>query len=374
MHFYYDESNNVRVLKVKNDGFNTDSHDNPSPCFVLAGIALPKDGSAITESEKIILNKKINLPKDSDEFKFKNIANGEFLDNLKSVKLRNLLEWVKSSDYLIHYSNLNMEYWSVIDIIDDICEFADSEGSLNYAAAGGKYNFTAFHKDALYLLLKLQKRSFITILRNNGYPNVIGLKVKKLLKDLKMLCKKTTSPSSHSVYKLSKESKLQIKSLQKLLELCAKISELELVYDSDDGILIDGLSVFYRFRLEQFPDSKHTFDNEYKIQEHFEKLKGLDSVLQSENYEFVNSKDHYEVQLSDVMSGLFKNYFTFIDKVKIELIGEIKEGLNQLQIKNLELIKDLVLQTDNTMPLMLHYVSSASEQIKHAEFLFDKKI
>lgn len=44
MKFFYDESNNIRTLKIRENGFNTDAHDNPSPCFLLAGIALPDNG------------------------------------------------------------------------------------------------------------------------------------------------------------------------------------------------------------------------------------------------------------------------------------------------------------------------------------------
>ncbi|WP_125721979.1 DUF3800 domain-containing protein [Pseudoalteromonas rubra] len=374
MKFYYDESNNIRVLKIKNNGFNTDAHDAPSPCFVLAGIALPENGKPITEDEIAVLNKKINLPKNSDEMKFKNIASGSFLDNLKSGKLRNLLDWINKSDYLIHYNNLNMEYWSVLDIIDDLCEHADTIGALNYEPAWGKHNFTTYHKDAIYLLLKIEKRSFITALCKNDYPNVTGKKVKKLLKDLKILCKKVTSPAYRLKRKSSSEEQSKLKSLQKLLELCAGAPNLELVYEQDEGVLIDGLQVVYRYRLEQYPNETHIFDNEYKIEEHFDYIKHLDPVLQSDNYSFVDSKEHYEVQISDVMSGLFKNYFTFINEVRLESIDEIKNALNPLQLQNVELIKSLILKTDKVSKPMLHYIWSASEQVKHDDFMFGRKI
>lgn len=374
MKFYYDESNNIRVLRIKSNGFNTDAHESPSPCFLLAGVALPDSGIAVDESQVQLLNKKINLPANSDEMKFKNVATGTFLDNLKSAKLRNLLTWIKDSDYLIHYSNLNMEYWAVLDIIDDLCDYADSNRALNYAPAGGRYNYTQYHKDALYLLLKIRKAPFIAALRSCDYPNVKGKKVTKLIKELKKICKLATSPAARMKFKLSSEDNLKLKSLQKLFELCSKASELELVYEENEGVLIDGLEVFYRYRLEQYPTSSHIYDNEFKIEEHFNFLKDHDPVLSGGDYQFVNSKDYYEVQLSDVISGLFKNYFTFINDVCADEISSIKGNLNPLQKQNLELIKELILQTDRVDQQMLYYVSSASEHIKHADFMFNKKI
>ncbi|EKB3555212.1 DUF3800 domain-containing protein [Vibrio parahaemolyticus] len=319
-----------------------------------------------------MLNKKINLPPTSDEMKFKNVANGNFLDNLKSSKLRNLLVWLKDSDYLIHYSNLNMEHWAILDIIDDLCDYADSIGALDYTYAGGRHNYSAYHKDALYLLLKTKKNIFISALNKTGYPNVQGKNVTKLLKELKKLCKKVTSPSVRMNLKLTNEENLQLKSLQKLIEICGKATQLELVYEDNNGVLIDGLEVFYRYRLMQFPSATHVFDNEYKIEEHFESMKDFDPVINNTNYVFVDSKKNYEVQLSDVMSGLFKNYFTFINEVKLSEIEGIKSSLNPLQLDNVELIKELILKTDSVSKPMLHYTSSASESIKHTKFMFDK--
>ncbi|WP_045404520.1 DUF3800 domain-containing protein [Vibrio jasicida] len=370
MKFYYDESNNIRTLKIKGNSFNTDAHDSPSPCFLLAGIALPDDGTKITDTQIAEINKKINLPPTSDEVKFKNVANGVFLDNLKSTKLKSLLEWLKDSDYLIHYSNLNMEYWSILDIIDDLCDYADSINALNYAPAGGRHSFSAYHKDALYLLLKTKKSTFISSLNKTGYPKIQGKNVTKLLKELRKLCKDVTAPSMRIRLKLTVEESSQLKSLQKLIELCGNATDLELVYEDNKGILIDGLETFYRYRLEQFPNDTHIFDNEYQIEEHFNYIKDIDTILKGSNYTFVNSKEHYEVQISDVISGLFKNYFTFINKIKIEEIDNIKLGLNPLQLKNMELIKELILKTDRSCQQMLFYTCSNSEAFKHSKFMF----
>ncbi|HBO2942907.1 TPA: hypothetical protein L4R51_006185 [Pseudomonas aeruginosa] len=132
--FYYDESNNIRSLYLANGRFNTDSHQNPSPCFVLAGIA-HKGDQAKSNCEELITS--LCLPPTAKELKFKQVAKGGFLDNLKSAKVTQILKWLVDSDYYLHYMNLNMEYWSLVDIIDDCCDHTDRHGMLNYAPAGG---------------------------------------------------------------------------------------------------------------------------------------------------------------------------------------------------------------------------------------------
>ncbi|PTB30921.1 DUF3800 domain-containing protein, partial [Photobacterium phosphoreum] len=238
MKFFYDESNNVRVLRLKGGVFNTDKHANPSPYFVLAGVALPNKGNNITSSEIEDLNKIINLPENVEEMKYKYIAKGSFLDNLKSTKLTKILEWIYNSDYLIHYSNVNMEYWSILDIIDDLCDHIDSYCGLDYSRCGGEKIYKDYHKDALYCLLKMEKGNFLKILTNNCYPNIKGNRVYKLIKELNKLTKKISSPSYRVKKSLTKDEVLKIKSLQKLFEMCITADSMELVYDTKDNICL----------------------------------------------------------------------------------------------------------------------------------------
>ncbi|PTB32036.1 hypothetical protein DAT36_14065, partial [Photobacterium phosphoreum] len=72
-----------------------------------------------------------------------------------------------------------------------------------------------------------------------------------------------------------------------------------------------------------------------------------------------------------VISGLFKNYFTFINDVEFEMIEYVKVILDKNQLNNLEIIKRLILKTDLVNKEMLYYTWSLSEGRNHNKFMFD---
>ncbi|HGE5982535.1 TPA: hypothetical protein ACGGSI_003464, partial [Vibrio cholerae] len=85
--FYYDETNNIRKLYLKDSGFNVNKTDN----FILAGIL---HRGLNTGSDYSTLFKKLNLQKSAKELKLKHIAKGDFLDMLKSDKILIILNWL----------------------------------------------------------------------------------------------------------------------------------------------------------------------------------------------------------------------------------------------------------------------------------------
>ncbi len=371
MIFYYDESNNMRSFKLKDGGFNTDTHHNPSPCFVLAGIAIDENGKRISEEDKEYLNKKLNLINNSTELKFKNVAKGDFLDVLRSKKLKSLLEWIEKSDYLIHYYNLNVEYWSIVDIVDDIMDYLYSTKKITVEENNNKDILNSY-KDALYILLKINKKAFLKLLEEVSYPKISQKGAKQLVNGLYELCKVALLSSFQSIHKLNENHIIKIIKLKELLKMSAEIESFELVFDTEKGILIEIFSCFYRNRLYNFQNAIHIFDNESQIEERFNSIKKLDDVLKNTNYKFVDSKDYYEIQISDVVSGLFNKYFTFINNIwDIEELEKIKHDLNTLQKENLDLIKRLIIKTSNVDGDMLYMTISSFEYQNYRQILSD---
>lgn len=367
--FYYDESNNIRSLYLTNGRFNTDSHENPSPCFVLAGIACKGD-QATSNCQELIDS--LQLPPTATELKFKQVANGGFLDNLKSAKVTQVLKWLLDSDYYLHYMNLNMEYWSLVDIIDDCCDHADKHGMLNYAQAGGKRQYVDYHKDALYYLMCKYKGDFLAALSKYRYPNVTSKNAAPFIKRLNEVAKKNRQVTARIGGKLSKEDLSRTISLSKLFDLCRNIESLDMVYTSEPYKLIDGLSMFYRHSISLFASSHHIFDNEYEIEKSFKKISTLDGVLASSEFKFVDSKQFPPVQVSDVISGLLKNYLTFIAKTSAADLAEAKKSLTHKQLECLTLLQKLIEKSDGEKSELLYYVMSQIEHHKHGVFLFDK--
>ncbi|MGE6919316.1 DUF3800 domain-containing protein [Achromobacter kerstersii] len=367
--FYYDESNNIRSLYLTGGRFNTDSHDNPSPCFVLAGIA-HNGAKAESNCEELIAS--LRLPPTATELKFKQVAKGGFLDNLKSAKITQILRWVIESDYYLHYMNLNMEYWSLVDIIDDCCNHADRYGMLDYAPAGGRRSFMDYHKDAIYYIMRKYKPDFLATLSKYRYPNVTSDNATLFITRLNKIVNKNRQVSARLGGKMTKEDFSRTNSLFKLFEMCKNIESLDMVYTAEPFKLIDGLSVFYRHCIERFASSRHIFDNEYEIEKSFRQIESQDDLLSSGDFEFVDSKQYPAVQISDVLSGLIKNYFTFIAQTSVFDLVEAKNSLTEKQLQCLTLLENLINKSDEEQPEFLYYVMSQIEHHKHAVFLFGK--
>lgn len=365
--FFYDESNNIRILSLKKGRFNTDSHSNPSPCFLLAGIV--HEGESATSNIKELI-RLLQLPPTAKELKFKHVAKGKFLDNLKSAKLVLLLEWLLNSDYFIHYDNINMEYWSLVDIIDDCCEYVDSYGGLNYAPAGGKRMYLDYHKDAIYELMKKDKSNFLRVLSKYEYPKIDPKNAPAFVKELNKLTKKYSRPEARARRIIDRRTSFSLLSLSKLFNMCRKIEEFFLVYEDKAGTLIDGFSIFYQHRIKLFDCSKHVLDNEFEIQKRFEQIEEFDDDLRNTEFNFVDSKLMPEVQVSDVLCGLFKNYFTFINDLKLDDLDEVKLSLTTLQRNCLRLIAELIVKSDNKNKEFLYYTMSMGEHEKHRQFMF----
>lgn len=366
---YYDESNNVRVLSIQRDHYNidNDSSQGTSFNFILAGIAQEKDlHQNLTDFDN--LKKELKIQKSVKEIKFKHIAKGDFLGILKSKKLAILLKWLHESPYFIQYFNLNMEYWVFLDIIEDVYLYLDKENKLNKNI--DPRAFQDYFKDCLYRLIKTDRQGFLSIMSKYNFPKIKKENAKKLLKDLTKLINKNTATSVRIRKKTPKETIVLLKELAKLFKNAKNIDEFFLVYDFKENTLIDGLSFFYDNQMKKFKYSQHIFDNEYKIQYAFEKNKAWDKKLKNMDYSFVDSKQHFEVQLSDLVSGLFYKYFTFLNEFEYDEVQEIKKNMGSIEKKNIELMRMLLEKADAENPHFLFYVMSATEHNNHKYFLF----
>ncbi|MCF6255951.1 MAG: hypothetical protein L3J98_13895 [Gammaproteobacteria bacterium] len=119
--FYYDETNNIRKFYVREFDFNSAFTEN----FVLGGLV--HEGSAPDVQP---LMDSFKLQRSVKEVKFKHIAKGDFLDCLKSQKLNLFLSFIKSSKLYIHYSIINILYWSIVDIVDSAVAHSEASQKL----------------------------------------------------------------------------------------------------------------------------------------------------------------------------------------------------------------------------------------------------
>ncbi|WP_277054637.1 DUF3800 domain-containing protein [Pseudoalteromonas marina] len=365
--FYYDESNNVRTLSLNDGSYNIDNDKNQSSSvnFILAGLAHKGD---TYESNVAELIESLKLQPTAKELKFNQIAKGEFDKALNSKKLNTFLEWVLKSDFYIHYFNLNMEYWSFIDLVDDIFFYLLQQNVLN--ANDVNRRLVDSYKDALYRLIRLDKLCFLKLMWRFNYPNIQPNYQKKFLIEINKLLKNNLRYSQIQKKGISEQTQLAFRSLSELIELSSFSASIEFAYDSDSSTLINAFNIFYSARSQSFINSNHIFDKEDSIEPDFNLVLQHDSELTKISYSFVDSKTSIPVQLSDVIAGIFNKYFSFIDKYSIEELQQIKAGFNDFQYKNLQLLEELVNKSDNECKEFLFYVMSLGEYDKHRQLLF----
>lgn len=348
--FYYDESNNIRKLHLTNTGLNVEKACN----FVLAGI-IHKGKSHEADFE--YLKASINLQKTAKEIKLKQIGKGTFDKILTSRRLSNFLTWILENDFYIHYFNLNVLYWSIVDIVDSIID------NLDFA---NKQLFIPSHmlvKSDLYKVIASDQESFLKTLREFEYPNI---KEDKISGFTEFLIDFVNANSSI----LDNDRKYL---LNKFMEGAKGSSELFFIMNEKDHILISDFFEFYLRNTFLFKNSKHIFDTETEIEAIFSKYELSDNGQVIDNYAFVDSKSMYEVQVSDVIAGLLAKYFTFISDTNVDDLKNIKSNLNDTQKNNLKLLETIIDKSDNVSHGFFTKIASEDECLKSNYFMHNQE-
>lgn len=96
LHMYYDETNNIRRLKLSEVGLNAPA----DRTFAIAGIAL-KPGQTLSGWDD--LRRTMGIQANSKEVKFKHGAPPDYEAALGSRKLSIFLEWLVQSDFSVHF-------------------------------------------------------------------------------------------------------------------------------------------------------------------------------------------------------------------------------------------------------------------------------
>jgi hypothetical protein len=340
--FYYDETNNLKKFYVRENDFNSSFTAN----FVLGGLV--HKGSA-PNVQKLI--ESFKLQKTVKEVKFKHIANGEFLDCLKSKKLQLFLQFLNDNDIFVHYSSLNVFYWAIVDIVDSA--IVNSEAAMQLDPT-----FANHLKNDLYKLSRLEIDSVIELFYNYEYPNIKSGKVIQFIEDLTSL---------FDGYIDSAEYHFGLESLRQILKEAKKAESLPFIMEEEDFILLKDLSHFYLRPIYLFKNSTHILDNEDSISEIFQDYRILDGDYEIKNYSFVDSQSNSMVQLSDVFVGLigkFKNYINCNSSTQI--LTDL-DSLSEFQTTNLNLLISIIDKSENENLGFLHNTDSFEELSKMQE-------
>lgn len=340
--FYYDETNNIKTFYVRENDFNYTFTAN----FVLGGLA--HEGEA-PDVQSLINSFK--LQKTANEVKFKHIAFGDFLDCLRSQKLKLYLEFIKDSNLYVHYSSLNILYWSIVDIVDSAIMNSESAMKLGLPFANRL-------KNDLYKLARLEIDAVVQIFYGFGYPNIKPLELTGFIEALTEL---------FEPYLSEDDFHFGLESLRQILKEAKKKGSLAFIMDETDHILLSDLSQFYLRPIYTFKTSTHIFDNEDSIRDILNGYRILEDGSEIKNYSFVDSKDNPLTQLSDIFIGFMGKFTQYRNTHTIEEIEIDIQSLIPIQLDNLNLFIDVITKSDQKNPAFLHSTDSYDEIMKFSE-------
>lgn len=311
--FYYDETNNHRLIRVTDDGFNV---PDPRP-FVLGGVAHAGPAKAIDLAP---LRKAMGIQPSTPEIKFEQVAKGDFLTKLSSKKLRHFLDWLTAQEYLVHFIALDPVYFSFVDIIDSM-PMADM------IDPGSRWIL----KNDLYRVLRRDPATTQDILRRYSYPALAQGDVRGFLLEVIALVDDTDELDDEYHRRMLRDVLRSGRSLNSLLLL-----------DDVPRVIIEDFRHMFIHRICLFKASQHILDKEDKISAILQEYRFMQEGAPIDLYRFVDSKTEPGVQLSDVVVGLLGACLTWLRNVDLAEITRIKRGLTEAQNTNRVLFSAII--------------------------------
>ncbi len=338
--FYYDETNNHRLIRVTDDGFNV---PDPRP-FVLGGVAHAGPAKAIDLAP---LRKAMGIQPSTPEIKFEQVAKGDFLTKLSSKKLRHFLDWLTAQEYLVHFIALDPVYFSFVDIIDSM-PMADM------IDPGSRWIL----KNDLYRVLRRDPATTQDILRRYSYPALAQGDVRGFLLEVIALVDDTDELDDEYHRRMLRDVLRSGRSLNSLLLL-----------DDVPRVIIEDFRHMFIHRICLFKASQHILDKEDKISAILQEYRFMQEGAPIDLYRFVDSKTEPGVQLSDVVVGLLGACLTWLRNVDLAEITRIKRGLTEAQNTNRVLFSAIIDRSISVTDAFVEKVLSLDDMQRLEVFL-----
>lgn len=344
--FIYDETNNFRKLYIRDGTFNVQKIGN----FVLGGIAFLE-----TKKELPIpkLRVAMKIDKGVKDLKLKHVGGtGTFFELIQMRKMAPLLEWFIENELIIHFSNIEPFYWSIVDIIDSI--LADSEDDWIPFVYILKADLAECLSNDVNLTLKVFERF--------RYPSIAAEQRSEFIEVLIELVLRNRQVLEDENFFMLLQFLNQGFSLRSLPFIDQTPSDIP-------GMLIEKFGHFYRQRMILFKNSVHLFDEEGEIKSFFEN----DSILAAFpeiNFDFCASENELAIQISDMMMGLLGKLFTQMRSLKPNEVETQYSALSVLGKNNLKLLSYIYSYSNDVSSALQHHVASLYDR-KKTELLFE---
>ena len=330
MTFYYDESGNCRKFYLTDNGFNDPKAIKGD--FVLAGIA--HNGKSY-EIDLVSLHEALEYKEGQKELKFKHLYHNsaDFVSFMGSKRATEFLEWLDKSGLYIHYSALNNLFYSLVDIVDSLWETHPMCIMYFWNIKNALYDFTIEHQDEV-----------IDILIRHTYPDV-----KDTVSFCYELCALISEYNDDSIYNPG----FFLELFRQMLKAAGKMGKLPFIQDNEPNMLIKEYYLFYLERCEIFSKSIHIFDEEKAVENKLSNIQLYEHGKMLNHYKFVKSHENIFVQISDMIAGLLRRLFIFLDEKSIGEIKSLAEKLNENQISNFNILWRLMSRSDEKSPLLI---------------------
>lgn len=330
MTFYYDESGNCRKFYLTDNGFNDPEAIKGD--FVLAGIA--HNGKSY-EIDLVSLHEALEYKEGQKELKFKHLYHNsaDFVSFMGSKRATEFLEWLDKSGLYIHYSALNNLFYSLVDIVDSLWETHPMCIMYFWDIKNALYDFTIEHQDKV-----------IDILIRHTYPDV-----KDTVSFCYELCDLISKYNDDSIYNPG----FFLELFRQMLKAAGKMGKLPFIQDNKPNMLIKEYYLFYLERCEIFSKSLHIFDEEKAVEKNLSNIQLYEHGKILNHYKFVKSHENIFVQISDMIAGLLRRLFIFLDEKSIGEIKSLAEKLNENQINNFNILWRLISRSDEKSPLLI---------------------
>lgn len=341
--FHYDETNNIRRLRLTPDGLNVRAPQ----CFVLGGVV---HLGPVPNLDFEDLRRAFGLQKSSLELKLEQLGKGDFLSLLNAPQVGLFLDWLSASGAFAHYQVLDPFYWSLVDVVDSI---VTEDGDVHLMM------IAPLLKNDLYTVLREDVAGTAELLGRYSYPDVGCTQRPAFVAELRDLLEARSALLPSFNYQM----------LKGLLEIAEGLDSLPYLEVESPNILIDGFGAFYLHRLALFKDSTHILDIETTIQTYLAGLNLCDGGRPLSNFSFVYSRAAPWVQVSDALVGLLGQLFSYTSNTPVDEIAMALASLNVRQRGTLDTLIGFLDRSIEECAAFAHYVVSLEDHQRRRAIL-----
>ena len=354
---FADESMNMRKVRIK----DSTKEELKYKYFVLGGVEIP-DNLDINILKNVYKND--HIPNDEVKYKYFSYGNSDFKKALKSKRLNKLFKFMLKNEIYIHVTVLNYLYWGICDIVDSII---DVDNYLNANSLKmGMYEALMQNYDLTYeIFIKYE------------FPSIPHGKEKDFMLDICKILKK-------AIDNQFKEGDEEYDSIIELIEIINrkfnKINSLVFIQDETPNQIVESLVNVYIQKACLYIENGVVFDKEESIEKDMNEIDT--SLIKELNCKFVDSKDNFSIQLSDVIVGFVSRLFQFTSNEEEVGLFFDSARINSIEFENIVLFYEIFMRSINKYKFNYTRIISLHQDMSFMRFMalieefysYDKKI